>query len=57
MAPCPAQPSAAPIIDAGRGWSWRGWLLLYAGLQFDRPALRLPLVASTIYGSDLPTGS
>lgn len=38
-------------------WSWRGWLLLHAGLQVDQPALCLPLVARTIHGCDLPTGA
>jgi len=37
---------------------WRtGWVLLHAGLQIDRPALRLPLVARTIRGRDLVTGA
>lgn len=37
---------------------WRtGWVLLHAGLQIDRSALRLPLVARTIRGRDLVTGA
>ncbi|MEU9471289.1 hypothetical protein AB0D78_32635 [Streptomyces avermitilis] len=38
--------------------SWRtGWVLLHAGLETDRPALRLPLVARTIRGRELVTGA
>ncbi|MFF5808868.1 hypothetical protein [Streptomyces sp. NPDC012746] len=58
------QPWAAAIVAGAKTienrlqpWSWRGWLLLHAGLQSDRPALRLPLVADTIRGRDLPTGA
>ncbi|MGR8012261.1 hypothetical protein [Streptomyces sp. A5-4] len=37
---------------------WRpGWVLLHAGLQTDRPALRLPLVARTIRSRELVTGA
>ncbi|MFI9311559.1 hypothetical protein [Streptomyces triculaminicus] len=37
---------------------WRpGWVLLHAGKQIDRAALRLPLVARTIRGRDLVTGA
>ncbi|MFF8919143.1 hypothetical protein ACF08M_39100 [Streptomyces sp. NPDC015032] len=37
---------------------WRpGWVLLHAGQQIDRPALRLPLVARTIRGRELATGA
>ncbi|MFH8692665.1 hypothetical protein ACH4EC_38170 [Streptomyces anulatus] len=38
-------------------WSWRGWVLLHAGQQIDRPALRMPLVARTIRGRQLVTGA
>ncbi|MDX2402141.1 hypothetical protein NJO91_03275 [Streptomyces microflavus] len=38
-------------------WSWRGWVLLHAGRQTDRPALRLPLVARTIRDRQLVTGA
>ncbi|MFE6818597.1 hypothetical protein [Streptomyces sp. NPDC057675] len=37
---------------------WRlGLVLLHAGLQIDRPALRVPLIARTIRSRDLPTGA
>ncbi|ESP95743.1 hypothetical protein B591_31118 (plasmid) [Streptomyces sp. GBA 94-10 4N24] len=45
------------IENRPRHWSWRGWLLLHAGLQIDRAALDLPPVARTIQGRDLPTGA
>ncbi|MFD9534657.1 hypothetical protein [Streptomyces sp. NPDC060010] len=45
------------IENRPQPWSWRGLVLLHAGLQTDRPALRLPLVARTIRGRDLPTGA
>lgn len=48
---------AKTIENRPRNWSWRGWLLLQAGLSIDRSALRLPLVARTIRGRDLPTGA
>ncbi|MFF4534105.1 hypothetical protein ACFY1P_33150 [Streptomyces sp. NPDC001407] len=48
---------AKTIENRPQRWSWRGWLLLHAGQQIDRPALRLPLVARTIRGRDLPTGA
>lgn len=48
---------AKPIENRPQHWSWRGWLLLHAGLQIDRAALRMPLVARTIRGRDLPTGA
>ncbi|PJN36710.1 hypothetical protein CG747_32200 [Streptomyces sp. CB02959] len=48
---------AKTVENRPRPWSWRGWLLLHAGLQTDRAALRLPLVARTIRGRDLPTGA
>ncbi|MFI1576213.1 hypothetical protein ACH4VQ_36060 [Streptomyces anulatus] len=38
-------------------WSWRGWVLLHAGQQIDRPALRMPLVARTIRDRELVTGA
>ncbi|WP_328743567.1 ASCH domain-containing protein (plasmid) [Streptomyces caniferus] len=48
---------AKPIENRPQHWPWRGWLLLHAGLQTDRPALHLPLVARAIRGRDLPTGA
>ncbi|MET9497447.1 hypothetical protein [Streptomyces sp. NPDC006552] len=48
---------AKPIENRPQPWFWRGWLLLHAGVQTDRPALRLPLVARAIRGRDLPTGA
>ncbi|WP_308050894.1 hypothetical protein [Streptomyces purpurogeneiscleroticus] len=38
-------------------WSWRGWLLLHAGRTLDHPALRNPLVATTLRGRDLPSSA
>ncbi|MGI5485122.1 hypothetical protein [Streptomyces lavendofoliae] len=56
------QPHAAAILAGAktienrpRAWSWRGWLLLHTSQQIDRPALRVPLIARTIRGRDLPT--
>ncbi|MBV1957242.1 hypothetical protein KUG12_23330 [Streptomyces sp. BV333] len=40
-----------------RPWSWRGWMLLHTSQQTDRAALRLPPVARTIRGRELPTGA
>ncbi|MFD8440470.1 hypothetical protein ACFV2I_36135 [Streptomyces microflavus] len=58
------QPWAAAILTGAKRvenrpqhWSWRGWVLLHAGQQTDRPALRLPLVARTIRGRQLVTGA
>jgi hypothetical protein len=58
------QPHAACILAGAktienrpRAWSWRGWLLLHTSQQIDRPALRVPLVARTIRGRELPTGA
>ncbi|MYS37199.1 hypothetical protein K388_07438 [Streptomyces sp. KhCrAH-43] len=48
---------AKTIENRPRAWPWRGWLLLHAGQQTDRPALREPLVARTIRGRELPTGA
>lgn len=48
---------AKTIENRPQPWSWRGLVLLHAGLQTDRPALRLPHVARTIRGRDLPTGA
>ncbi|MEU5449987.1 hypothetical protein [Streptomyces californicus] len=57
------QPGATAILAGAktiekrpRAWSWRGWLLLHAGKQTDRPALSVPHVARTIRGRGLPTG-
>ncbi|WP_086709589.1 ASCH domain-containing protein [Streptomyces antimycoticus] len=38
------------------GWK-PGWVLLHAGQRIDRPALRIPLVARTIRGRQMPTGA
>ncbi|MER6916709.1 hypothetical protein ABT354_34085 [Streptomyces sp. NPDC000594] len=38
-------------------WPWRGWVLLHAGKQLDRPALRDPLVATAIRGRELHLGA
>ncbi len=58
------QPHAACILAGAktienrpRAWSWRGWLLLHTSQQIDRPALRVPLIARTVRGRDLPTGA
>ncbi|MEU5161255.1 hypothetical protein AB0G74_16835 [Streptomyces sp. NPDC020875] len=40
-----------------RHWSWRGWFLLHACLQTDRPALCQPLLARTVRGRELVTGA
>ncbi|WP_331755988.1 hypothetical protein OH791_38365 (plasmid) [Streptomyces anulatus] len=45
------------IENRPQPWSWRGWLLLHAGRQVDRPALRAPMVARTIRGRELTTGA
>ncbi|MEU0142743.1 hypothetical protein OHB37_30855 (plasmid) [Streptomyces albidoflavus] len=58
------QPRAACILHGDkrienrpRPWPWRGWMLLHTSQQTDRAALRLPPVARTIRGSELPTGA
>ncbi|MFI5905457.1 hypothetical protein [Streptomyces cyaneofuscatus] len=57
------QPYAASILTGAktienRPRPWRtGWVLLHAGRQIDRSALRLPLVARTIRGRQLVTGA
>ncbi|MBM7056615.1 hypothetical protein [Streptomyces durocortorensis] len=57
------QPYAASILTGAktienRPRPWRtGWVLLHAGQQIDRTALRLPLVARTIRGRALVTGA
>ncbi|MFE9387546.1 hypothetical protein ACFYMO_30655 [Streptomyces sp. NPDC007025] len=48
---------AKTVENRPKPWSWRGWVLLHASQQTDRAALRLPLVARTIRGCDLPTGA
>ncbi|MFI7236056.1 hypothetical protein [Streptomyces cyaneofuscatus] len=48
---------AKTIENRPQPWSWRTWVLLHAGQQTDRPALRLPLVARTIRGRQLVTGA
>lgn len=48
---------AKTIENRPQSWSWRGWVLLHAGQQTDKPALRLPLVARTIRGRELVTGA
>ncbi|MDQ1013387.1 hypothetical protein QFZ82_007955 [Streptomyces sp. V4I23] len=58
------QPHAACLLagtktieNRPRAWSWRGWLLLHTSQQIDRPALRVPLIARTVRGRELPTGA
>ncbi|WP_098023726.1 hypothetical protein [Streptomyces sp. st115] len=57
------QPYAAAILTGAktienRPRPWRtGWVLLHAGQQIDKPALRLPLVARTIRGRQMVTGA
>ncbi|HBF85892.1 MAG TPA: hypothetical protein DD420_40045 [Streptomyces sp.] len=57
------QPYAAAILTGAktienRPRPWRtGWVLLHAGQQIDKPALRLPLVARTIRDRALVTGA
>ncbi|MFD8712050.1 hypothetical protein ACFV07_16510 [Streptomyces anulatus] len=58
------QPWTAAILTGAKlvenrpqHWSWRGWVLLHAGQQIDRPALRMPLVARTIRDRELVTGA
>ncbi|MEU0718607.1 hypothetical protein ABZ498_15665 [Streptomyces lavendulocolor] len=48
---------AKTIENRPRAWSWRGWLLLHTSQQIDRPALRVPLIARTVRGRELPTGA
>ncbi|MGW3269036.1 hypothetical protein [Streptomyces sp. NPDC001056] len=48
---------AKTIENRPQPWAWRGLVVLHAGLQTDRPALRLPHVARAIRGRDLPTGA
>ncbi|MEU0669233.1 hypothetical protein ABZ508_12665 [Streptomyces lavendulocolor] len=48
---------ATTIENRPRAWSWRGWLLLHTSQQIDRPALRVPLIARTVRGRELPTGA
>lgn len=48
---------AKTIENRPQSWSWRGWVLLHAGQQTDKPALRLPLVARTIRDRQLVTGA
>ncbi|MEU3708358.1 hypothetical protein AB0E82_39480 [Streptomyces anulatus] len=45
------------IENRPQHWSWRGWVLLHAGQQTDRAALRVPMVARTIRGRNLTTGA
>ncbi|MFF8505916.1 hypothetical protein ACF07L_35485 [Streptomyces anulatus] len=58
------QPWTAAILTGAKlvenrpqHWSWRGWVLLHAGQQIDRPALRMPLVARTVRDRELVTGA
>ncbi|GGP90234.1 hypothetical protein [Streptomyces melanogenes] len=57
------QPWAACILagkdveNRPRPWSWRGWLLLHAGLVLERAPLRDPLVATAIRGRQLEGGA
>ncbi|WP_327259855.1 hypothetical protein [Streptomyces sp. NBC_01240] len=48
---------AKTIENRPQHWSWRSWVLLHAGLEIDRPALRLPLVGRTVRGRELVTGA
>ncbi|WP_329046643.1 hypothetical protein [Streptomyces sp. NBC_01422] len=48
---------AKTIENRPRPWSWRGWLLLHSSQRVDTPALRDPLVARTIRGRHLHTGT
>ncbi|MGW2393928.1 hypothetical protein ACWCYK_31220 [Streptomyces lydicamycinicus] len=45
------------IENRPRPWSWRGWLLLHAGLKTERAPLKDPLVATAIRGRQLHTGA
>ncbi|MER5747156.1 hypothetical protein ABT097_28290 [Streptomyces sp. NPDC002225] len=45
------------IENRPQRWAWRGWMLLHAGRQIDRPALQVPLVARTIRDRELTTGA
>ncbi|MFF3974874.1 hypothetical protein ACFYZ6_34170 [Streptomyces rubiginosohelvolus] len=47
---------AKTIENRPRPWK-PGWVLLHAGQQTDKPALRLPLVARTIRDQRLSTGA
>ncbi|MEU2908040.1 hypothetical protein ABZ771_35025 [Streptomyces globisporus] len=47
---------AKTIENRPRPWK-PGWVLLHAGQQIDRSALRLPLVARTVRGQRLSTGA
>ncbi|SBU99388.1 hypothetical protein YW3DRAFT_06530 [Streptomyces sp. MnatMP-M77] len=47
---------AKTIENRPRPWR-NGWVLLHAGQQTDRPALRLPLVTRTIRDRQLVTGA
>ncbi|MFD0033054.1 hypothetical protein ACFVJK_33225 [Streptomyces sp. NPDC127172] len=40
-----------------RPWTWRGWVLIHAGQQLERPALRDPLVATAIRSRELHLGA
>ncbi|MFD3612153.1 diguanylate cyclase domain-containing protein [Streptomyces atroolivaceus] len=55
-APVPA-PATKRTKIAPRPWSWRGWLLQHSSQRIDTPALRDPLVARTIRGRHLHTGT
>ncbi|MGW2612825.1 hypothetical protein ACWC4A_52560 [Streptomyces mirabilis] len=48
---------AKRIENRPNAWSWRGWVLLHAGGQIDKPALRVPLIGRTIRGRELVTGA
>ncbi|WP_370424343.1 hypothetical protein AB8O64_36940 (plasmid) [Streptomyces sp. QH1-20] len=45
------------VENRPRPWTWRGWLLLHAGLTSESAALRDPLVATAIRGRQLHTGA
>ncbi|MGI5532530.1 hypothetical protein ACQEVX_35715 [Streptomyces syringium] len=45
------------VENRPRPWTWRGWLLLHAGLTSESAPLRDPLVATAIRGRQLHTGA
>ncbi|MEH0450151.1 MULTISPECIES: hypothetical protein [unclassified Streptomyces] len=38
-------------------WTWQGWMMIHAGQKLEKPALRDPLVATTIRGRELHLGA
>ncbi|MGG7568980.1 hypothetical protein [Streptomyces sirii] len=45
------------VENRPKPWSWRGWLLLHAGLRTEHAPLRDPLVATAIRGHRLEVGA